>query len=175
MTITAFANDRDVGALANGEHLTSQIDFYTLATTVPLTIDVNAADTETVQLVNNADMIRLGEIIGIQAQPVVTGLHVINPPDLTVFGLPAATLRTAGTFAVLAGAAVTNTGSSVVTGDVGGTSAITPGPWTVTGTVHTINDTATQNALTAGTNAYNILRVLSSTVLTGDLGGKTSI
>jgi len=86
---------------------------------------------------------------------------------------PSSTLLTAANFAVLAGAAVTNTGSSVVTGDVGATSAITPGAWTVTGTVHTVNDAATQQAIIDATSAYNTLSVLSSTVLTGDLGGKT--
>jgi len=167
---TSFANDRDVGAVSNSEHLTSQIDFYTLATTVPLSTD----DFE----LNDAgrDLIRLGEIIGIQAQPVVTGLHVLPGSVQANYGLASgskATLKSAANFAVLAGAAVTNTGSSVITGDVGATSAITPGPWSVTGTVHTVNDAATIQALIDGHAAYNYLSVLPSTVLTGDLGGKT--
>src|ERR1039458_8135331 len=87
MTITTFANDRDVGNMNNGEHLTSALDFYTLNTTVALSIDDLATDTELVQLVNNADLIRIGEIIGIQAQPVITSLKVITSPDNTVYGL----------------------------------------------------------------------------------------
>jgi len=83
MTITSFANDRDVGSMANGEHLTSAMDFYTLNTTVVLSTD----DFE----LNDAgrDLIRIVEIIGMQAQPVITSLHTIVAPDLTVYGLAA--------------------------------------------------------------------------------------
>ena len=167
---TSFANDRDHGSLANGEHLTSQIDFYSLATLVPLSTDDFSA------LDSGEDLIRIGEIIGIQAQPVVTGLHVLSAQNLAQYGLSAgasATLKSAANFAVLAGASVTNTGSSVITGDVGAVSSITPGPWTVTGTVHTVDDAATIQALTDAHAAYNTLSVMPSTTLTGDLGGKT--
>ena len=82
MTITTFANDRDQGSLANGEHLTSALDFYTLNTSVALSTDDFSA------LDSGEDLIRIGEIIGIQAQPVVTGLHVITGvADSTVYGL----------------------------------------------------------------------------------------
>jgi hypothetical protein len=77
-----FANDRDTGNMANGEHLTSAIDFYTLTTTVPLSI----ADFETGVAAQN--LIRIGEIIGMQAQPVVAGLHAVADVS-AVSALPA--------------------------------------------------------------------------------------
>jgi|SRR5882672_1422386 len=74
---TTFANDRDVGNMKSGEHLTSDIDFYTLNTLCPLSEDDFSA------LDAGMNLIRIGEIIGIQAQPVMTGLHVNMTVDLT--------------------------------------------------------------------------------------------
>ncbi len=88
-------------------------------------------------------------------------------------------LGTAGNFAVLAGSAVTNTGSTVVAGDVGVSpgSAITgfpPGVVTSPATIHAADATAAtaQNDLTV---AYiNASTQASTQNLTGqDLGGKT--
>ena len=100
---------------------------------------------------------------------------VASGGELVINGsiIPTSALLTAANFAALAGAAVSNTGSSTITGDVGAVSAITPGAWTVTGTVHTVDDAATVQALVDATSAYGTLSVLPSTVLTGDLGGKT--
>ncbi len=88
-------------------------------------------------------------------------------------------LGAAGNFAVLAGSTVTNTGTSVVAGDVGvspGTAVIgfPPGVVTFPGTIHAGDGTAAtaQNALTL---AYvNASTQPSTQNLTGqDLGGKT--
>lgn len=88
-------------------------------------------------------------------------------------------LGTTESFAVLAGSAVSNTGASVVTGDVGiwpnGASSITGfPPGSVTGTVHAGNAVALQ-AQSDLTAAYNsVAGQACDTVLTDtDLGGLT--
>jgi type VI secretion system secreted protein VgrG len=88
------------------------------------------------------------------------------------------TLGTAGSFGVLAGSTVTNTGSSVITGNLGvwpGT-AVTgfPPGIVVGGTIHAA-DAVAHTAQTDLTTAYNAAAGLPSTVtLTGqNLGGMT--
>jgi hypothetical protein len=89
-------------------------------------------------------------------------------------------LLTAKTFAVLGASTVTNTGSSVLTGDLGVSPglAITgffpSGPGTVTGTTHA-GDAVALQAQSDVTTAYNALASQPcNTVLTGqDLGGMT--
>jgi hypothetical protein len=88
-----------------------------------------------------------------------------------------ASLGTAEPFAVLAGSAVTNTGTSVITGDLG----VHPGgaptgfpPGIVTGTIHAANATAlaAKNDLVTQYNALSAAACTSN--LTGqDLGGQT--
>jgi hypothetical protein len=89
------------------------------------------------------------------------------------------TLGNATSFAVLAGSAVTNTGLSVIDGDVGvspGTSitGFPPGSVTPPGTINNKNAAANQAQIDL-TTAYNALAGLSPTsTLTGtDLGGLT--
>ncbi len=85
-------------------------------------------------------------------------------------------LGTDGTFAVLAGSAVTNTGPSVLNGDLG----ITPGtaisgfpPGTVNGSVHA-GDAVAGQAQTDLTTAYNDAAGRTPALaVTGDLGGLT--
>jgi hypothetical protein len=86
-------------------------------------------------------------------------------------------LGTAGSYAVLAGSAVTNTGSSVLYGNLG----VSPGcaitgipPGIVHGTINACNAAAAQAQLDL-TSAYNVAMGLSPTAtLTGqDLGGKS--
>jgi len=86
---------------------------------------------------------------------------------------------TANSFAVLGGSTVTNTGPSVITGDlgVGPGTAVTgfpPGLVLAPGTVHAADAVALQ-AQTETTTAYNLLAGLPATgTLTGqDLGGRT--
>jgi hypothetical protein len=93
----------------------------------------------------------------------------------------AVNLGTADSFAVLAGAAVTNTGPSVVTGDVGvhpGTSisGFAPnGPGTVNGTMHSA-DTVAQQAKTDLVAAYNdAAGQASDAALPPDAGGLTLV
>ncbi len=85
-------------------------------------------------------------------------------------------LGTAGSFSVLGGSTVTNTGPSVLNGDLGlspGT-AITGFPsGTVHGTIHA-NDAVAQQAQADLTTAYNDAAGRSSTAtVTGDLAGRT--
>jgi hypothetical protein len=93
----------------------------------------------------------------------------------------APSLGTAAPYAVLAGTTVTNTGPTVVTGDLGVSpgSAVTgfPVPGTVIGTIHS-NDASAIGAQTDVTTAYNNLAGQACTPashnLTGiDLGGLT--
>lgn len=87
-------------------------------------------------------------------------------------------LGTAGSFGVLGGSAITNTGPTIVTGDLG----ISPGnvssvtgfpPGQVIGTTHFANAVALQ-AQNDTTTAYNTLvgRACTTTI-SGDLGGRT--
>jgi hypothetical protein len=87
---------------------------------------------------------------------------------------PPVGLGTAGSFAVLAGTTVTNTGPSVVNGDLG----VSPGsaltgfpPGTVNGTIHAADAVAGQ-AQTDTTTAYNDAAGRTPAVsVSGDLGG----
>lgn len=123
---TAFAADRYHGKLASGEHLTSNIDFYTLNTLCVLndTLDFSAADA------GQENLMRLGEIIGIQAQPVMTGLHVITGVNLTLaanqalYGITGSVLTSATVYQLKV--AIEHSGawvSSDLTGTVPGTLA----------------------------------------------------
>jgi hypothetical protein len=95
-------------------------------------------------------------------QPVVSG------------GGGSGLLTASAPFAILAGSAITNTGSSTITGDVGiapGTS-ITPGGWTVTGTIHNDDSTAI-SAQSDALSVYTTLSAHSSTTISAVLDGQT--
>ncbi len=114
------------------------------------------------------------------ALALLIALQGIFNPRLTAFAATAPTLGTAGSFAVLAGSAVTNTGPSVISGGSLGVSpgsAVTgfpPGLVTAPGTIHTA-DAVASTAQTDVTTAYNNLAGQPCTAnLTGqDLGGMT--
>jgi uncharacterized repeat protein (TIGR01451 family) len=105
------------------------------------------------------------------------GLTLMAPNQVNAQTAP--NLGTAASFAVLAGSTVTNTGSSVVNGDLGVSpgSAVTgfpPGTVTPPGTIHAADAVALQ-AQTDVTTAYDFLAGQTPcTDLTGqDLGGLT--
>jgi hypothetical protein len=107
---------------------------------------------------------------------VLTSALMLVFASTAVAAQPPVGLGTAGSFAVLAGSAVTNTGPSVVNGDLG----VSPGtaisgfpPGTVNGTVHAADAVAGQ-AKTDLTTAYNDAagRTPPASV-SGDLGGQT--
>lgn len=94
-----------------------------------------------------------------------------NPPSPPV-GSP--NLGVASTFALGASSAITNTGSSIITGDVGLSPAgsITPGAWTVIGTIHN-GDAAALAARNAATAAYTDMAGRIATPISSTLDGQT--
>ena len=102
---------------------------------------------------------------------------------LGLYAVPASAQQTsvdlgnAGAFAVLAGSTVTNTGATVVTGDLGvspGTAVTGFPPGTVTGTQHAGDATAAL-AITDLTTAYNDAagRNVAPVAVAGNIGGMT--
>ncbi|WP_141852391.1 ice-binding family protein [Kribbella jejuensis] len=100
---------------------------------------------------------------------LVTGRHA----QAAAVAVP---LGTAESFVVLAGAGITNTGPTVLTGDIGSfpNPAITgTGTMTITGTNHA-GDNVTQEAKKDLVTAYNVAAgEKPPTPITDDLGGKT--
>ena len=96
-------------------------------------------------------------------------------------------LGTAGTFAILAGSGITNTGITTISGDVGSSPTATetgftacPGAncVTLTGTNHTSpspNDAVTQGAKAALTNAFNAAAGQTPGVVLTELSGQTLV
>lgn len=102
-------------------------------------------------------------------------VFAVRPPHARAATAPV-NLGTAGNFAVLAGSTVTNTGPTVVTGDLG----VSPGsavtgfpPGTVIGTIHAA-DAVAATAQTDLTAAYTDAAARTpATALPGDIGGLT--
>lgn len=127
----------------------------------------------------------LGEHVARSTRSIRTlGLAGVLCLAVSVAGAPAhaaeapVELGTAGSFAVLAGQSVTNTGSSVVTGDIGvapGTSVTGVPPLVQTGGALHVADAVANQAQVDLTTAYNSAAGRSTvTDVTGrDLGGLT--
>ena len=117
------------------------------------------------------------------SRPRTVGLLAVA--CLSLFALPAGdalaqqppvNLGTAGSFGVLAGSTVTNTGPTTINGDLGlspGTSVTGFPPGKVNGTIHVANAVAAQ-AQSDLTTAYNdAAGRLPANSVSGDLGGST--
>ncbi len=93
-------------------------------------------------------------------------------------GPPTVGLGTATSFAVLAGAGITNTGPTTINGDVGTYPTTTEtgfGSVTITGTNHA-GDAVTQGAKTDLVTAYNTAAGSGPTIpIAGNLGGQTLV
>ena len=100
----------------------------------------------------------------------------VAPPPVSSGPAPV-NLRSAAAFAVLAGAGVTNTGATIINGDLGTSATPTINgfpPGIVNGTIHAADPIAAQAKLDL-TTAYNDAqgRSLNAISLPGDLGGLT--
>ncbi len=115
-----------------------------------------------------------GAALSLVASVTALALAVGSSPSAAA--ATAVDLGTAGSFGVLAGSTVTNTGPSVISGDLG----VSPGnevtgfpPGTVLGTTHAANAEALQ-AQEDLTIAYNnLFGQASDETITADLGGRT--
>jgi hypothetical protein len=108
--------------------------------------------------------------------PSATGITALTGDVVTN---PATLLGSAGSFAVLGDTAVTNTGSTVLTGDLGiypGTSITGFPPGTFTGTEHIADATAAQ-AHTDATSAATTLKAMGpgTNISSTDLNGFTAV
>lgn len=115
-----------------------------------------------------------GNGLGIRS---LKGQGVKNVYMNTSAGAPVGTpaLGSARGFAILGASAVTNTGSSVLTGNLGifpGTSVVGFPPGTFSGQEH-ITDVAASNAQVAAQAAYTDLHTRSSTTIATELGGQS--
>lgn len=113
------------------------------------------------------------------AGPVVALVAVAAMPPSVAFAATQPRLGTLTSFAVVAGSAITNTGPTVVTGDLGlspGTSVTGfggPPNGSVVGASHVSPDAAAAQAQSDLVTAYNdAANAPSTSSLSGDLGGK---
>ncbi len=104
-------------------------------------------------------------------------IQFLNPYGTTpvISGGSSSTLLTASApFALLASSSITNTGASVITGNVGLNpgSSIIPGGWTVVGTID-IDNSAAIAAQSDASTVYTTLAAHSSTTIPSTLDGQT--
>jgi hypothetical protein len=112
----------------------------------------------------------------ITVSKLILVLSLILGTSSTALAATAVNLGTANSFAVLGGSTITNTGPTVVNGDLGlnpGTSLTGFPPGTVTGAKHITDATAAQAEIDLVT-AYDAASGQTGAVtVTGDLGGRT--
>lgn len=113
-------------------------------------------------------------IIGVSSLGLASILLATSSP---AFAATTLNLGTAGTYAIIAGSTITNTGSSVIHGDIGlspGTSITGFPPGIASGTINKAN-AASLAAQTSATGAYQVAAgaTPASTVAAGTLGGTT--
>lgn len=151
------------------------VSITTMRPTVVETGDSNIEDATSCSKVMQLPNINSSNIVPASGSSTYSFQFNIHAPSLKGSGsvYTGPQLGSADSFAILAGSAITNTGASVINGDVGVSpgSAITPGGWTVNGTVHNA-DAAAALAQVDLTTAYNFCAAKTPTqVLTGqDLG-----
>jgi hypothetical protein len=106
------------------------------------------------------------------------GISAVGARTAIAAGPPAVNLLTATSFAVLAGAGITNTGPTTINGDVGTyptTTMTGVGSLTITGTNHA-GDAVTQTAKTDLITAYNTAAGSGPTIpVVANLGGQTLV
>ena len=114
-----------------------------------------------------------------KASVVVLAVSFMIGLSGTALAATAVQLGTAGGYAVLGGSTVTNTGSTIVNGDLGlspGTSVTGFPPGTVNGVQH-ITDAAAAQAQADLVTAYDAAsgQATAVTIISGDLGGQTLV
>lgn len=151
----------------------------TTATFVP-TANLTAGASYTATIGNSvADLAgnRLAGNQGAAPSEFVWNFTAVAAAPLPAAGPGSVDLRSAAGFAILAGAGVTNTGATIITGDMGTTPTGTVTgfpPGIINGTIHAADPIAAQAKLDL-TTAYNDAqgRSLNAISLPGDLGGLT--
>jgi len=117
-----------------------------------------------------------GRLMALTGALTISAATAISSPSVGPAPGPSV-LGPAGTYAILAATAVTNSGSSVLNGTLGispGTSVTGFPPGTYSGTEH-VNDSSAANAQSAASSAYTSLRAMSSTAIPSILDGQTLV
>lgn len=120
-------------------------------------------------------MVKQKALVGIATIALILAIGTMGGPTANAAGPTTVLLGRADTFAILAGSTVTNTGPTVVNGDLGlspGTSVTGFPPGLVNGTQH-VTDAAAANAKTDLLTAYNDAAGRSPTAALTELGGTT--
>lgn len=113
--------------------------------------------------------------VGLLAVAALIALTLARASGAAATAVP---LATAGTFGVLAGAGITNTGPTVVNGDIGTfpTTSITGASTLVVNGANHAGDAVTQQAKVDLVNAYNSAAGQGPTIpISADLGGRTLV
>jgi len=125
-----------------------------------------------------SDMKRSKVLAAIMSVALILAIGAIAAQTASAAGPPTVGLGTATSFAVLAGAGITNTGPTTINGDVGTYPTTTEtgfGSVTLSGSNHA-GDAVTQGAKTDLVTAYNTAAGSGPTIpIAGNLGGQTLV